>query len=380
MWLIIMKNILTLTIALSAIVIFATILEASDNFTVNYNTNQSITAFSTCKNVTNNSGTLKNVYIPTQSSAEWTSFYSNPPSGVTIGSCGPVTTQVIFLTSGSTWTVPADWNPSNNSIEVIGGGGNGAAGLINFTSGYGGGGGAYSAISNVTLTPGAAVAYSVGGAGGDSYFCNSTLNCTSIAGSAVLAGARGGVSNAGGSAGAGVGTVKYSGGNGGAQINGGGGGGGGGAAGPHGPGAAGGTANTGWGGAGGGGANSGTAGVSGTNTTSGFTGGAGGSKRAASQTGGGGGNGSKYGWQIPGNPGTQDVVWTQTSNGATAGPGGGGGGGGLGGSRGGSAGAPGGSGSAYGGGGGGGGGALNGPPGGAGGPGVQGIIVITYGP
>ncbi len=377
-------NYLMLSRAFTSAFIFAVLLslavyiEASDNYTVNYNTNQSITAFSTCKKVTNGSATGLSVYVPTQSSAEWTSFYGNPPSGVTIASCGPATTQVIVLTSGSSWTVPYDWNSLNNSIEVIGGGGNGAAGVTSFTRGYGGGGAAYSAISNVTLTPGTAVAYSVGGAGGDSYFCNSTSNCTSIASSAVLAGAKGGVSNVGGSAGAGIGTVEYSGGNGGAQINngGGGGGGGGGAAGPHGNGAAGGTNTAGWGGAGGGGANGGTAGVSGSS----FTGGAGGSKRAASQTGGGGGNGSKYAYQIPGDPGTQDVVWTQTSNGATAGSGGGGGGGGLGGSRGTSAGAPGGSSSAYGGGGGGGGGAINGPPGGAGGSGVQGIIVITYGP
>src|SRR5690606_901246 len=35
------------------------------------------------------------------------------------GSSGPVT---VFLTSGSSWTVPSDWNASNNTIEVIGGG------------------------------------------------------------------------------------------------------------------------------------------------------------------------------------------------------------------------------------------------------------------
>ena len=37
----------------------------------------------------------------------------------------PGAQQVIFLTSGSTWTVPSDWNISNNTIEVIGGGGGG---------------------------------------------------------------------------------------------------------------------------------------------------------------------------------------------------------------------------------------------------------------
>lgn len=34
-------------------------------------------------------------------------------------------TTVIFLTSGSSWTVPADWNSACNTIEVIGGGAGG---------------------------------------------------------------------------------------------------------------------------------------------------------------------------------------------------------------------------------------------------------------
>jgi hypothetical protein len=37
------------------------------------------------------------------------------------------TATTIYLTSGSTWTVPSDWNSANNTIEVIGGGGRGVA-------------------------------------------------------------------------------------------------------------------------------------------------------------------------------------------------------------------------------------------------------------
>src|SRR3989338_10597955 len=64
-----------LRIAVFAIILFAfaPLLEASDSATVNYTTNQSITAFSTCKKVTNNSATGLNVYVPTQSGAEWQS-------------------------------------------------------------------------------------------------------------------------------------------------------------------------------------------------------------------------------------------------------------------------------------------------------------------
>src|SRR3990167_2656286 len=101
------------TILILSFLVF--IAEASDSSTVNYATNQSITAFSTCKKVTNGSATGLSVYVPTQSSAEWTSFYMNPPAGVTAASCGP---KVVFLTSGTSWIVPADWNSLNNTIEV----------------------------------------------------------------------------------------------------------------------------------------------------------------------------------------------------------------------------------------------------------------------
>lgn len=53
---------------------------------------------------------------------------ATPPSS-------PIT---IFITSGTSWNVPADWNNSNNTIEVIGAGG-----------GAGGGGGGGSAAGGV---------------------------------------------------------------------------------------------------------------------------------------------------------------------------------------------------------------------------------------
>ena len=38
-----------------------------------------------------------------------------------------MTTKVVFITSGTTWTVPSDFS-STNTIDRIGGGGGGAAG------------------------------------------------------------------------------------------------------------------------------------------------------------------------------------------------------------------------------------------------------------
>lgn len=194
----------------------------------------------------------------------------------------PVT---IFLTSGSSWTVPNDWNSQSNTIEVIGAGGGGGKGTGDSTwvAAGGGGGGAYASISNANLTPNGEVAINVGSGGGgattiggngqtggDTYLCNSMSNCGSLGGSSVIVGAEGGRGGLGGNSGAfggdggsandSIGSTKRSGGGGG---NGGGGsgccwnggGGGGGAAGPHGNGGQGGFgfSNTSTGAAGGGG-------------------------------------------------------------------------------------------------------------------------------
>jgi hypothetical protein len=261
-----------------------------------------------------------------------------------------------FLTSGTSLTVPADWDSSNNTIEVIGGGGGGGpaqAGSPANGSG-GGGGGAYSTISNLSLTPGNSVTYSVGSAGaantagGDTYF-----NGASCAGASACAkgGAAGGTGGgAGGSAASSVGTTKYNGGTGGAGAAGagccgGGGGAGGGGGGPNGagnPGAGGASTAGGTGGSGGAG-----------------SGGAGGTGGGGGCCGGGsGGNGTEF----------------DASHGS-----GGGGGGGAGNAAG-LSGFPGGTGGNYGAGGGGGGGAGSGGPSSGGGvSGGQGLIVITYG-
>jgi hypothetical protein len=59
------------------------------------------------------------------------------------------------LGSGSSWSVPADWNNSNNVIECIGGGAGGSRGAA-------GGGGAYSRATNAGLPMGRTVAYNIG--------------------------------------------------------------------------------------------------------------------------------------------------------------------------------------------------------------------------
>ena len=253
-----------------------------------------------------------------------------------------MTVQVIFLTTTglNTWPVPQDWNSAANTIECLGPGGDGA------NSGYAGGGGAYSKISNLVLTPRGTAAYNVGTPGNDTWISNTGVAPTSTSeGVLAKAGQLGTVGNLGGAAASGIGTTKFSGGNG-ASV-----GGGGGAAGPGGNGGNG--ASVGTNGGGGGGA-AGLTGAGG--NASGSTGGV-----AGTGSGVAGANGTS-GAGAAGNNGT---LWTATAGGTT-GPG-------SGGSSGGSSGGLGGPGGSYGGGGGAGGETT-------GGAGAPGIIVITYTP
>ena len=115
-------------------------------------------------------------------------------TGVGVSSVVACCTATIVITGTGTgkWVVPQNWNNSNNQIEVI------ASGAGGDTAGGAGAGAGYSKAVNQTLTAGATVSFSVsaGGAAGvtgsDAWFCNSTSNCVTIAGSAVLAGAKGG--------------------------------------------------------------------------------------------------------------------------------------------------------------------------------------------
>ena len=217
------------------------------------------------------------------------------------------TPTIVYLTSGTSWTVPSDWNSTNNTIEVIGGGGNGGTGSAQ-NGGGGGGGGAYSKKINVSLTAGASVTYAIGSIAGDTYFCNSTSNCASISGNAIIAGAKGGTSGSGTIPGAGgtsatngVGDTKFSGGTGftnGADGNSSSGGGGGGAAGPNGIGNAstgnsGASGDAGFGGAGGATGFPPSPGSAGTewNSTHGSGGGGGGANNGGSPDGIGGAGG-----------------------------------------------------------------------------------------
>lgn len=164
------------------------------------------------------------------------------------GSGLPEVTIFITDTALTTWTVPLDWNPGENSVECLGGGASGSGWPFNnqaYKFGPGGGGGAYAKKTNLNLTPGSSVSLSVGiggpasgssshAPGGDTWF-GGTLASPLVKAVGAPGGAKG-VGNLGGQAANCIGDVVYSGGNGGNNTGGPNGCGGGGAAGPNGPG------------------------------------------------------------------------------------------------------------------------------------------------
>jgi hypothetical protein len=309
----------------------------------------------------------------------------------------PASTKTVCLstTATSPFTVPADWNSANNTIDVFGGGGGGRNGYS------GGGGGAHSRITNQALTPGASVNFSVGAGGlgplpasagldglpgGDTWFGGTNYATSLVAAKGGGGGASGAV-GAGGDATAGIGASKHSGGSGGTEFGTGfNAGGGGGAGGPNGNGAnagnGSGNGNSGGGsggGAGGGGAvgadPSGNAGANGGAAFDATAGGAGAANSSvpgapgSHGSGGGGGYGDNAGSGSSGGNGGNGIDFN------CGGAGGGGGAAGTGANS-----AIGGFGGAFGGGGGAGGFGLNSNPRGTGGNGAGGGIVLRYAP
>ena len=249
-------------------------------------------------------------------------------------------TKTVFITSGSTWTVPSDFNPSNNTIHGIGGGGGSGAAWP--TGGAGGGGGAYTKVTNLNLIPGGTVYVNIGAGaatplvnGGDTWLNSAAASAPIDSSTGLLA--KGGSYSAnttgglGGQASACIpSAAAFSGGPGGGGGNNGAGGGGGGAAGPNGAGGAGGNPS-GTQAGGGGGANGGT------NAVTAPVGGQGGGSPTGSAgngvnspggtgAGGGGGGGGQGGGNYQGGAGGAGSYWTATAGGS-AGPGGGSGGG-----------------------------------------------------
>jgi hypothetical protein len=285
-----------------------------------------------------------------------------------------VANKVIFITAtgAGTWTVPADWNSSSNSIEVIGGGGGGRTAAS--AGAGGGGGGQYRKLTNIVKSPSTVINLAVGAGaaaganGGDTFwdgttFAGAALSAQGGLGATSATGALGGSTGTGG-----TGANGGQGGLGGATAFTGGGGGG--AAGPGGVGGTGGAGDNSASGAdfgGGGGSGAGTSSAGGTGGAGTTSAGLGGTNANGGGQGGDGGSGAGTACLV-------NSTWTSTHlpdattvSTVTKSTGGGGGGGGSAAGAGGSALVT----NAHGGGGGG---AGNGTAGSGG----DGLIVIRY--
>lgn len=101
-------------------------------------------------------------------------FYAGPNSvlrGRTSGVAArnAVSNEFIYvLHTGTSFTVPSDWDNSNNEIHLFAGGGGGAGGYVsgaNRAAGAGGGGGGYTKLTNLPLVQNSSVSYAIGAAG-----------------------------------------------------------------------------------------------------------------------------------------------------------------------------------------------------------------------
>lgn len=78
-------------------------LTAASGYQVNYNTTSTITEWNICKKVTNAHTSGKAIFVPTNTSTEWSTFRSKAPAGVTLARC-------------NTWTQVADF-PNTRSYD-----------------------------------------------------------------------------------------------------------------------------------------------------------------------------------------------------------------------------------------------------------------------
>ncbi len=80
-------------IGLGALVAIAIMLSgpamAASQYTVAYGGTSDITEWSVCKRVVNSHASGASIMVPTNSSAEWVSFYTYPPAGVSVSTCPP---------------------------------------------------------------------------------------------------------------------------------------------------------------------------------------------------------------------------------------------------------------------------------------------------
>src|SRR5262249_13608905 len=75
---------------------------------------------------------------------------------------------VTILTSGTSYTMPNDWNNADNNIQCLGGAGGAGFSTANGATNTGGGGGEWRKATNLTYTTGANITIQIGAGGSGS--------------------------------------------------------------------------------------------------------------------------------------------------------------------------------------------------------------------
>lgn len=154
----------------AALFALAVVIDASDSFTLARGiARQSVTAHGACRKVTNDSPTGKTVYIPTVTAGEWSSFYTNPPAGISLEACAE---EIVLSTTTTTYTnlnlctlagsptTPGDYVFTIPAGTIVNSNSTGVAALTTGTC--------WPAGSNITLVNNGSI-YGRGGNGGNAY-------------------------------------------------------------------------------------------------------------------------------------------------------------------------------------------------------------------
>lgn len=114
-----LKRLSPVVAALCLLLILPSATFAADSYVVNVGASQDIDEHGTCKKITNNAA--GNIMVPTKSAAEWSSFRSNLPPGVTQTDCVNCNGVASSTYAGYNWCAAHVGDDCNTACSTAGG-------------------------------------------------------------------------------------------------------------------------------------------------------------------------------------------------------------------------------------------------------------------
>lgn len=71
------------------LITFSGLLDAMDGYSINFSQTMAVDRHGVCQQVTNHHPSGQTIFVPTRTAAEWTSFRSHHPAGVSFATCEP---------------------------------------------------------------------------------------------------------------------------------------------------------------------------------------------------------------------------------------------------------------------------------------------------